>query len=215
MAVQKRGDASKTELFKLLGSLRHVATCLRTAKHFYKRLHSQCSRAPRFGRFHLSAGAKTDLVWFQHILRHGCFAELPLAMFGELSTPDVDGLAVLDRACNSFLQMKFDAEEKSLIDQVGSIQDGFSINAREHLSIALAVWTWGFKWNFQAGGRTIHIKCWSDNAAAVSWCNRLHSDNAFSQEINRAIGLAEVYFNLRVSADHIPGSTNWMADAAS
>jgi hypothetical protein len=151
MAVQKRGDASKKELFKLLGSLRHVATCLRTAKPFYQRLQSQCSRAPRFGRFQLSAGAKTDLVWFQHILRHGCFAELPVAMFGELPTPDVElymdasniGLAVLDPACNSYLQMKFDAEEKSLINQVGSIQNGFSINTREHLSIALAVWTWG------------------------------------------------------------------------
>ncbi|KAK1935694.1 hypothetical protein P3T76_010389 [Phytophthora citrophthora] len=43
----------------------------------------------------------------------------------------------------------------------------------------------------------------------------LHSRNTFSQEINRAIGLAEAYFNLRVSAEHLPGLTNWMADAAS
>lgn len=123
-------------------------------------------------------------------MSYGCFAELPLAMFGELPKPHVElymdasniGLAVIDPSCDAFIQIKFDVEEKSLIDKVGCDKDGFSINVREHLSIALAVWTWGSKWNRQAGGRTIHIKCWSDNATAVSWCNHLHSDNAFSQE---------------------------------
>ncbi|EGZ08099.1 hypothetical protein PHYSODRAFT_527792 [Phytophthora sojae] len=125
------------------------------------------------------------------------------------------GQAVLDPACESYIQIQFDDEEKLLIDKVGSGHDEFSINVREHLCIAIALWSWGSKWSAQANGRTIHVKCWSDNAAAVSWCNRMHSNNAFSQEINRAIGLAEVYFNLRVSADHIPGLANWMADAAS
>ncbi|EGZ18055.1 hypothetical protein PHYSODRAFT_403058, partial [Phytophthora sojae] len=222
-AVEQRGTASKSELYKLLGSLRHVANCLPTAKPFYQRLQTLCTSAPRFGRIKLTAGAKTDLVWFRHILMHGCFAELPLAMFGELPAPHVElymdasnlGLAVLDPACESYIQIQFDDEEKLLIDKVGSGHDEFSINVREHLCIAIALWSWGSKWSAQANGRTTHVKCWSDNAAAVSWCNRMHSNNAFSQEINRAIGLAEVYFNLRVSADHIPGSANWMADAAS
>ncbi|POM77047.1 Hypothetical protein PHPALM_5631 [Phytophthora palmivora] len=125
------------------------------------------------------------------------------------------GLAVLDPACNSFIQVKFDAEENAQIDCVNGSEDSFSINVREHLCIALALWTWGSKWYQQALGRTIHVKCWTDNASAVGWCNRLHSSNAYSQEINRAIGLAEVYFNLRVSAGHIAGTSNWMADAAS
>ncbi|OWZ03125.1 LOW QUALITY PROTEIN: hypothetical protein PHMEG_00025200 [Phytophthora megakarya] len=63
--------------------------------------------------------------------------------------------------------------------------------------------------------RGVIVRCWSDNVTAVSWCNRLYANNAFSQEINRAIGLAEAYFNIRVSADHLPGSSNRMADAAS
>ncbi|POM80051.1 Hypothetical protein PHPALM_2161 [Phytophthora palmivora] len=51
--------------------------------------------------------------------------------------------------------------------------------------------------------------------SAVSWINRLHSLNEFAQEINRAIGLAEAIFNVRLSAKHLPGSCNRMADAGS
>ncbi|GMF28067.1 unnamed protein product [Phytophthora fragariaefolia] len=159
LAGQQRGNASKSELFKLMGSHHHGATCLRTAKPFYQRLQSQCTSVPRFSRVQLSARATEVQAWFQHILSHGCFAELPLALFGELPKLNVElymdasniGLAVLDPACNSFLQIKFNAEEKSLIDQVGSDQDESSIIVREHM----------------------------------------------------------------ISADHIPGATNWMADAAS
>ncbi|ETI37336.1 hypothetical protein F443_16656, partial [Phytophthora nicotianae P1569] len=64
--------------------------------------------------------------------------------------------------------------------------------------MALAIWVWGPMWNNQANGSLIHIKYWSDNKAAVSWCNRLHSNNVFSQEINRCIGLGEAYFNTPV-----------------
>ncbi|POM61583.1 Cleavage induced Predicted protein [Phytophthora palmivora] len=219
----KRGRASKTDFYKLLGSLRHVANCLRTAKPFYQRLQKQCTSAPRFGKSKLSAGSLADLKWFSHILDHGCLAELPLGMFGALPPPDVElymdasnyGLAVLDPGCDSFIQVKFDNEELAQIDEVKDSSDGFSINVREHLCIPLSLWTWGAKWNRQSKGNTIHVKCWSDNSSAVTWCNRLHANNRLSQELNRAIGLAEAYFKLRISVDHLPGSSNWMADSAS
>ncbi|OWZ16597.1 LOW QUALITY PROTEIN: hypothetical protein PHMEG_0009595 [Phytophthora megakarya] len=35
-----------------------------------------------------------------------------------------------------------------------------------------------------------------DNTTAVNRCNKLHSKNPFSQEINRSIGLVENFFNL-------------------
>ncbi|POM58014.1 Hypothetical protein PHPALM_37400 [Phytophthora palmivora] len=211
----KRGRASKTEFYKLLGSLRYVANCLRTAKPFYQRLQQQCTSAPRFGKSKLSAGSLADLKRFSHILDHGCLAELPLGMFGALPPPDVElymdasnyGLAVLDPWCDSFIQVKFDNEELAQIDEVKDSGDGFSINVREHLCIALSLWTWGAKWNRQLKGNTIHVKCWSNNSSAVTWCNRHHANNRLRQEINRAIGLEEAYFNRRVSTDHLPGSS--------
>lgn len=61
----------------------------------------------------------------------------------------------------------------------------------------------------------LHVKCCSDNTSDDQWCNRLHSKKDFSQQINRAIGLAEAYFSLNVSVDHLLGSTNGMENAAS
>ncbi|OWZ04451.1 hypothetical protein PHMEG_00023642 [Phytophthora megakarya] len=217
----KLGRATKTEFYKLRVSLRHVANCLRTAKPFFQRLQKQCTSAPRFGSSKLSAGSLADLAWFRHILDHGCLAELPLCMFDALPSPNVElymdtsnhELAILDPGSNSFIQVKFDHDELALIAEVKGTGHGFSINLREHLCIALALRTWGAKWGFQSNGRTLHVRCWSDNSSAVTWCNRLHANNHFSQEINRAIGLAEAYFNLRVSAEHLPGSSNWMADS--
>eukprot|EP00644_Phytophthora_capsici_P008857 jgi/Phyca11/77166/gw1.6.851.1 len=125
------------------------------------------------------------------------------------------GVAVLDPASDEFIQVKFDVDELQMINLPQATDTNFSINVREHMCIALAGWTWGPKWSRQAKGWMLYIKCWSDNTSAVVWCNTLHSGNAFSQELNRCIGLAEAYFNLRVSAAHIPGSINAMADAAS
>ncbi|KAE9059318.1 hypothetical protein PF007_g30997, partial [Phytophthora fragariae] len=174
MNMQKKGKASKTELYKMLGSLRHVAVCLRTAKPFYQRLQTQCNATPHFGSALLSKGSTKDLVWFDQILSHGCLAELPLAMFGELPAPHAElfmdasniGLAILDPSSNSFIQAKFDEQELQRIDQVVVGNDDFTINVREHLCIALALWSWGSKWNQQANGKLVHVKCWSDNVSA-------------------------------------------------
>ncbi|OWY92777.1 hypothetical protein PHMEG_00038080 [Phytophthora megakarya] len=111
-ALLKLGTASKTELNKVLGSLKHVAIFLRAAKPFYQRLQGQSTKASRFGRIRMSRGATADLFWFQQILQLGCLAELPLAMFGTLPTPDVvllmgtsdSGLVILDPASNEFIQ---------------------------------------------------------------------------------------------------------------
>ncbi|OWZ03126.1 hypothetical protein PHMEG_00025201 [Phytophthora megakarya] len=121
----KPGSATKTEFYKVLGSLRHVTNCLRTAKPFYQQLQAQCNSAPRFGKVMLSSGASADLEWFQLILDHGCPAELPLRMFGDLPEPDValymdasnTGLAILDPAWDSYTQLKFDLDELVLIDE--------------------------------------------------------------------------------------------------
>ncbi|GMF58718.1 unnamed protein product [Phytophthora fragariaefolia] len=109
-AIIDRGKATKTEFYKLLGSLRHV---------------------------HLSAGARTDLLWFQQILKHGHLAELPLSMFGDTAKPDVElyidasntGLAVLDPGTNEFIQLAFDDDELDMISKSHNDM-AFSINVK-------------------------------------------------------------------------------------
>lgn len=120
------------------------------------------------------------------------------------------GLAVLNPTRDELIQIRFDEEE------IQSIHSGsFSINVRERLCIALAIWTWGKHWTSQTDSTVHHIRYWSDNASAVSWSNRLASSCSEAQEINRAIGIGEAVFNIKASAAHLPGATNRMADAAS
>lgn len=73
----------------------------------------------------------------------------------------------------------------------------------------------GPEWSAVAADSILHIKCWSDNAAAVAWNNSVYSSNISSQEINRAIELAESLFSIRISSQHLPGSANKMADTGS
>jgi hypothetical protein len=61
----------------------------------------------------------------------------------------------------------------------------------------------------------IHVRAWSDNTSAVTWANRLHSDNPFAQERFCAFGLYEVNQRFRVSEGHLPGTCNVLADAGS
>ncbi|GMF35107.1 unnamed protein product [Phytophthora fragariaefolia] len=124
------------------------------------------------------------------------------------------GLAVLNPSANEFIQIAFDSDETKWI-VADSKSNKFSINVREHVCIALALWIWGPTWTSLDPDRTVVVKCWSDNRAAVAWSNSLASTNELSQEVNRAIGLAEALFNVRVIASHLPGSTNIAADAAS
>lgn len=68
-------------------------------------------------------------------------------------------------------------------------------------------------WALEQPGRTTHVRVWSDNVNAVSWTNRMHSDNSFAQEIIRAIGLFEAKNRFRMSRCHLPGAASQIADA--
>ncbi|GMF22438.1 unnamed protein product [Phytophthora lilii] len=171
-ALLKLGTASKTELNKALGSLRHVTICLRTAKPFYQRLQGQCTQAPRFGRIRLSRGATADLLWFQQILHHGYLADLPLAMFGTLPSPNVvllmdasdNGLAALNPATNEFVQLKFDQDETKMVKKLEprdqssllTFTEWLPENPRKHsYQLALfAVYSWRYGWNNSETGNS-------------------------------------------------------------
>lgn len=70
-------------------------------------------------------------------------------MFGALPVPDMElymyvsnsSLAVLDPGSNAFLQQKFDSAEENLIYLDESSNNVFFINLREHLCMALVLWT--------------------------------------------------------------------------
>ncbi|DAZ94170.1 TPA: hypothetical protein N0F65_008262, partial [Lagenidium giganteum] len=86
----------------------------------------------------------------------------------------------------------------------------FSINVRELLAIVTAVSLWADRWrHLYDTTNTLHIRCWLDNAAAVS------SRNHMAQEFHRRLGALEATFTLRVSAQHLSRASIFLADLRS
>lgn len=88
----------------------------------------------------------------------------------------------------------------------------FDINVREQLCIALTATLLAPSWSYL---QWPHIRCWTDNRTAMARTNALCSSNRFAQNLNRCIGLAEAQHRCRISAAHLPGSRNVLADAGS
>ncbi|KAJ0392500.1 hypothetical protein ATCC90586_011527 [Pythium insidiosum] len=91
----------------------------------------------------------------------------------------------------------------------------FSINVREALSVVFAAVTWGKYWQRFSQHAPVVIRCWLDNASAVSWFNRRYSANPAGQELVRVLSCAELVFNISFSMAYLPGATNVLADRGS
>ncbi|ETO86324.1 hypothetical protein F444_00140 [Phytophthora nicotianae P1976] len=175
-------------------------------------------RAPRWGKITISEGAILDLQWFQHILQQGRLCSVPLKFFGDLPAPDVQlymdasdsGLCALHPAKGEYNRLQFEDEERLLIRQ-----GRLSINIREQLGAVLALLCWGREWCPRTTSEVIHVRCWINNRSAVAWCNNLNSREPLSQELNRVLGSIEAQWALHVSAEHLPGAVNTMADLGS
>ncbi|GMF33887.1 unnamed protein product [Phytophthora fragariaefolia] len=95
-----------------------------------------------------------------------------------------------------------------------SKQQKLTINIREQFSALLATLCWGHCWSSSSKPSLVHIRFRIDNSAAVFW-RKLASSNPFSQEINRIFGALEAEQRIHVSAKHLAGSTNFLADLGS
>ena len=232
-AVLNRRSASRTDLEKLRGSLRHVASCVRPARAFYQTLHRVYRQFPSFGHRTLSRPALADLECFQAILQVAHLVDIPTSVFCRVSTPTIifqmdasdEAIAVIDVTNRRYIQMEFNERERYMIAALAKAEnrelalaaislhypdlktvDEFSINVREHFAIVLAVCLWGP--SFATALVTTHIGVLSDNTAAISWSNSLSSPNKFSQNLNRVLAVVCARFRLEVSAQHIKGCEN-------
>ena len=244
-ALLSSPSVSKLQLQRLVGSLRHVSTCIPAARPFYQRLQSAC-RIPRGSKYVVTVGLKADCEWFKEILRHGQLQSIPVSIFADIAPPDLHlymdacdyGLVVLNLALREYILIEFDSLEREAIlkirartaflqsrrkrkapstayavDPMCPVDVDFSINVREFFSVALAVLVWGHTWN--SPGRFFHVKAWIDNTSAVSWCNKLASPNTYGQQLLRVMGLSMARNRIHLSANHMPGEWNHMADAGS
>ncbi|POM60524.1 hypothetical protein PHPALM_30622 [Phytophthora palmivora] len=124
------------------------------------------------------------------------------------------GLCVLNSSSRRYVAVTFDEEERHhLLSTSATVV--FDINVRERICVAYVCVFLGASWSTQTPMSWPHGRCWTDNHTALARTNNLASNNTFAQELNRCIGLAEAAYRFRVSAEHLPGAVNTIADAGS
>ena len=214
MAILKRKTATRSDLEKLLGSLRHVASCVRPARAFYQTLHRVYRQFPTFGRRKLSRPALADLECFRTILQVAHLVDIPTSIFCQVSVPSItfqmdasdEAIAIIDVANRRYIQLRFNDLERFMITSLATNNDRelalaavslrypdqptvdeFSINVREHFAIVLAICLWGP--TLATDTTTTHIGVLSDNTSAISWSNSLASPNKYSQHLNRTLAV--------------------------
>ncbi|EQC26868.1 hypothetical protein SDRG_15291 [Saprolegnia diclina VS20] len=144
--------------------------------------------ATPFKTFKLPDLARLDLELFQAILAQADLGHVPAA-----------------------------SEMIRAVSEKSSGTDGpafFSINVREHLSLCLAASIWARAWSTLDKG-TLHVHAWIDNSSSVSRANKLAASNVYAQELNRHLALAQAVNRLYVTAGHMAGVRNEMADCGS
>lgn len=189
-------------------------------------LHDECKAADTSDSAaeaeHPDIGIRGVFRWLRSILLAEALNRIPFARFTACATPSINilmdaiyhGVCALYPARREYLQVRFDTDE---LRQIRSFKDGssteFGINIRELMSAVFATLVWGPLWVTLAD-QEAHVRVWIDNQAAVTWSNKRASRNPFSQLLLRVLSLFEVKYKFYLSAAHIPGVQNIMADAA-
>ncbi|OWZ19973.1 Cleavage induced protein [Phytophthora megakarya] len=205
---------TRTKLNKILGSLRHVVTCIRPAVSFFQRVAELARLAPRLGSRFITKPVKEDLQWFDLILQMGRLNSIPMLRFAERSVSDFH--VHMDATRKQYFQLEFDDAQLQLIQEFNQTGDNdVGINVRELMSVVYASLVWGSVWTRSGAGNESHIRFWIDNMAEVSWSNKRFSRNSFAQLLLRILSLCEVLHGSFATAAHIAGVNNDMADAGS
>ncbi|KAF1786137.1 hypothetical protein GQ600_17234 [Phytophthora cactorum] len=160
----------------LMGSLRHVATCIRPARPCLQRLRQREAQLHHFQSVSATEAMRDDLLWWWLILHTLQLNGVYLEYFNALPPPDIVvkmdasafGLCALDVFAQEALTYTFTTAESELISEfnAGAV-NGFDINFRE-LSVvrdcrACCARVTGYL--SMADGACIRI----DNTPAVAW----------------------------------------------
>ncbi|RLN53164.1 hypothetical protein BBJ28_00021026 [Nothophytophthora sp. Chile5] len=195
LAMLATRTTTRKALNELLGSLRHVCSCVRSATAFVQSIgdlsrSTSCSR-----RVINSEAAKDDVRWFLVVLRTARLNSIPLTRFAAVQSPDwhifMDasdrGLCALFPARREYLQVEFTEDAQARIRAFNSQgTSDFGINLRELLSAtfasimwvdanaaqfgAFAVYLWQWGMNHRGRGNTYSIVC--AKLSAVRWYHR-------------------------------------------
>ena len=197
----RRHRCTKRELQVFIGILNHAASVIGPGRTFLRGLIEALPHASApHHHTRLNALAKADIIWWESFIGPwNGISSLPKPIPDDYATSDASG----SWGCGAY----WGAEWLRLQWP----QDWLSENiaTKEMVPIVIATAIWGKSWQ----GR--HICCQCDNSAVVS---AITSGRAKYPPLNRLLHCLfffTAHFDITISAIHIPGHNNTIADAIS
>ena len=196
---EKRKTCTRRELESLIGTLQHACKVIPAGRAFLRRAISLLSvTKQQHHHIRLNSDFRSDMAWWRAFAPHWNGASL-------LIRPGCRQIKVTSDASgrwgcgasyrSSWFQLEWDDRSRH-----------FSIAIKELIPIIIAAVIWGEEWS---GGR---VQACCDNSAVVAIMNSRYSRENHMMRMLRCLFFVETRYQFRISAAHIPGIHNNLAD---
>lgn len=198
-AAHPRANSTRAELESLVGTLCYAAKVIPPGRSFLRRAISLMKKPKkRHHHVRLTKEFKADMLWWKHFASgwNGASVLVTDEAPEVLLTSDASG----SWGCGAWqgsqwFQLPWEAHSQAL-----------HIAAKELIPILVAAVVWGTNW----GGCKVVARC--DNMAVVEAINRRYCKDANLMQLLRGLYFIEARRHFHLSASHIPGVHNSLAD---
>ena len=196
----------KKELQSLVGLLHDASVIVRPGRTFLRRLIDLIKSAhprPANSFLRLNLAARSDILWWRSFIES--WNGLSMMQPSRIQNPDIvlTSDASGSWGCGAYYNSHW------LQYQWSHLTVDYDITAKELLSIVFAAAIWGREWENKS------ILCRCDNEAVVHIINTGTSRDPIAMGLMRCLSFISAKFNLLLSATHIAGAANGLADALS
>ena len=196
----------KRELQSLVGLLHDASIVITPGRTFLRRLIDLIKSAhhrPSNGFIRLNLEAQSDILWWHTFIED--WNGLSMMQHSRCQHPDI--ILTLDASgswgCGAYYGTHW------LQYPWSPLTKEYNITAKELLPIVLAAAVWGKKWENKS------LLCRCDNEAVVHIINTGTSRDPIAMGLMRCLYFIAAKFKLIVSATHLAGKANTLADALS
>ena len=196
---ENKKSCTRRELESLIGTLQHAGTVILPGRSFMRRIISLLSIAKqRHHHIRLNKDFRSDLHWWKTFAAHWNGSSLIInhnsANF-EITSDASGAWGCGAWHGHKWFQLAWNSKTHPL-----------QIAAKELIPIIIAAVVWGNAWK----GGNVRARC--DNAAVVAVINNRYSRDPHLMQMLRCLFFIEAYFQFKVSAAHLPGIENELAD---
>ncbi len=195
----KRRACRRRQLESLIGLLQHACRVVRPGRSFLRQMIALLGHSHRpYHRIRLNRRFKADLMWWRTFLSswNGVYVFPPTASPQVSFASDASGLWGCGAWCGTkWLQYQWPPQA-----------DPHHIAFLELVAVLLACAAWGPEW------RGCRVLCWCDNEAAVHVIAARTCRDRGLMHLLRCLFFLEASLQFELTAKHIPGLHNGLAD---